>query len=397
MSSSLVKSCTWLEPLLPANVPVELLVKADAMRFLAGRLTEQLPVRTARCVGELLQITSSYYSNLIEGQYTEPLTLAATAPRRSSKQLQELAVAHVRAQGVFERFIRGHGHLPWAASFSPALLSLVHQRLFRDASEAELRLPDGSLMVPGQLRDQAGKNVSVGQHDAPDYSAVIPMLERMQQVYGGVEDPRLRLMAVLSYHHRLAWVHPFPDGNGRVVRLITHLQLYRLGLVSPLWSLSRGLARQQPQYYDRLANADAPRRGDLDGRGQLTQAGLFEFLNFMFDTCLDQMQYMNDALSLAPLRERMERILAYEPRLVEAGIKPEAARALQILISQGCVSRGDFKVYLGLGERVAIEQLKRLIELGLVESPTPKSRELYPGLPVWFAQLLFPELHRRFY
>lgn len=49
-------------------------------------------------------------------------------------------------------------------------------------------------------------------------------------------------------------------------------------------------------------------------------------------------------------------------------------------MTNGAVLRVDFKVYLGL-----------------VESPTPKSREIYPGLPVWFAQLLFPDLHRRFH
>ncbi|MGH8353725.1 MAG: Fic family protein, partial [Pseudomonas sp.] len=277
-----------------------------------------------------------------------------------------------------------------------AFIARLHRRLFEGASEAELRLKDGDLMQPGQLRDAAQKDVLVGRHAAPAWRAVSPMLLRMQQVYGAVPDPRRRLLAALAFHHRLAWVHPFVDGSGRVVRLLTHLQLFKLGLASPLWSLSRGLARQQALYYARLANADQPRRGDLDGRGQLTQAGLFEFIQFMLETCLDQMHYIADALALPQLRQRLERIVALEPRIGAAGIKPEAARALHILISQGSVTRSDFKVYLGLGERVAIEQLKKLIELGLVESPTPKARDLYPGLPVWFAQLLFPDLHRRF-
>ncbi|MDD2894189.1 MAG: Fic family protein, partial [Halothiobacillaceae bacterium] len=209
-------------------------------------------------------------------------------------------------------------------------------------------------------------------------------------------DPRQRLLAAFAFHHRLAWVHPFADGNGRVVRLLTHLQLFKLGLASPLWSLSRGLAREHALYYARLANADQPRRGDLDGRGQLTQAGLFEFIEFMLQTSLDQIHYMIEALDRAKMRERLERIAMLEPSIIEAGIKPEAARALHILISLGRVSRSDFKVFLGLGERVAIDQLKKLIELGLVESPTPKARDLYPGLPVWFAQSLLPDLHKRF-
>jgi len=114
----------------------------------------------------------------------------------------------------------------------------------------------------------------------------------------------------------------------------------------------------------------------------------------MLQTSLDQIHYMIEALDRTNMRERLERLVMLEPRIIEAGIKPEAARALHILISLGRVSRSDFKVFLGLGERVAIDQLKKLIELGLVESPTPKARDLYPGLPVWFAQSLLPDLHK---
>lgn len=399
MSSPLITSTAWLEPLLPSALPPVVLEKADAVRFLSGRLTGMLAPATAHRLARLLELTNSYYSNLIEGQYTEPAQLAAALKvRRSPKVLTELAASHVLAQRALERAVRryqGRG-LCWADGFAPACIARVHRRLFQNASDEELRLPDGSLMLPGRLRNECRLNVSVGQHDAPDYSVVLPMLERMQQAYGRVADPRLRLLAVLAYHHRLAWVHPFPDGNGRVIRMVTHLQLHQLGLASSLWSLSRGLARRQAEYYARLANADASRRGDLDGRGQLTQSGLVEFIDFMLDVCVDQMTYMCEGLRLAPLRERLERIVAMEPRLIDAGLKVEVARALHVLIAQGCVARSDFKVYMGLGDRVSIDQLSKLLSLGLVESPTPKSREIYPGLPVWFAQLLFPDLHRRF-
>ncbi len=224
----------------------------------------------------------------------------------------------------------------------------------------------------------------------------MPMLTRLQEFYGAASDPRSRLLGVMAYHHRLAFVHPFMDGNGRLVRMLTHLQLVKLGLGSPLWSISRGLARRQQEYYGRLHAADQPRRGDLDGRGQLTQGGLVEFVRFMLEVCRDQILYTTDSLKLLTLRERLDRVVRFEPRFVGAGVKPEAARALHLLLAQGSVTRADFKVYLGMHERMAIEQLKLLIGLGVVESPTPKSRELYPGLPVWFAQLVFPDLHRRF-
>ncbi|WP_248764408.1 MULTISPECIES: Fic family protein [unclassified Pseudomonas] len=394
MSSTLMTGNHWLEPLMP-SFPAELLKLAEDIPFQAGKLTGMVPPEMASRVGGLLRVTSSFYSNLIEGQFTEPLTLAPSAPKRSRKELSELAMTHIGAQQAFERAMTLYAESPWATFFDPKLIARVHRRLFHGATPEQLRLVDGVLLIPGQLRDEAQKNVLVGDNAAPASTAVTPMLVRMQQVYGRLPDARSRLLATMAYHHRLAWVHPFVDGNGRSIRLITHLQLHKLGLASPLWSLSRGLARQQNAYYAFLANADKPRRGDLDGRGQLTQAGLFEFVGFMLETCLDQMRYTEQALNVAQMRARLETIFKWEPRILKAGLKLESARALHILLTQGTISRADFKVFTGLNERTAIEQLKILVNLGIVESLSPKARDLYPGLPIWFAQLLFPDLHQR--
>ncbi|MDE1169104.1 MAG: Fic family protein [Pseudomonas sp.] len=396
MADSMITGNHWLEPLLPATFPSQIIAMAEQMPYQAGKLAGMLAPQTATLVGGLLRVTSSFYSNLIEGQFTEPVSLAPTAPKRHRKELTELASTHIGAQQAFERAVSIRQDLSWPDLFAPAFVSRVHRRLFEGASESQLLLSDGTHLVPGQLRDAAEKDVLVGQHAAPAWTCVSPMLTRMQQVFGRLADTRARLLATMIYHHRLAWVHPFVDGNGRVVRMITHLQLHKLGLSSPLWSLSRGLARAQQGYYAHLANADQPRRGDLDGRGQLTQAGLFEFVSFMLDTCLDQMRYTEQAMQVSNMRERLGRIFAFDQRLHLAGVKPDSARAIHILLTQGVVTRADFKIYTGQGDRTATEQLKKLIDLGLVKSATPKSRELEPGLPIWFAQQLFPDLHQRF-
>lgn len=398
MADQFVKGTHWLEPIVPSPAyPEDVLALADSLPFLTGQLTGLVAPETAKRLGRLMCLTNSYYSNLIEGQYTEPAELSTRIQRREAKQLGLLAVEHIEAQGALERLMARHkASITWREMFAPDQLKSIHHRLFRGAREDDLRLSSERLMTPGQLRDEAQQNVTVGDHYAPDWESVAPMLQRLQQVYGGMSDPRSQLLGSLAYHHRLAYVHPFEDGNGRVVRMVTHLQLVRLGIASPLWSISRGLARKQAEYYARLKAADQPRRGDLDGRGQLTQAGLIEFVRFMLWVCKDQMEYTRDALSMQALRDRLETIVRYERRFTDVGVKPEAARALHLLIIQGEVLRADFKVYLGLHDKTAANQLRELIQLGVVESPSPKSRELYPGFPVWFAQLVFPDLHRRF-
>lgn len=109
----------------------------------------------------------------------------------------------------------------------------------------------------------------------------------------------------------------------------------------------------------------------------------------MLETCLDQMSYTQQALNVSNMRERLQTIFTWEPRFQKAGLKLETAWALHILLTQGTVSRADFKVFTGLSDRIATDQLRSLVQLKLVESRTPKARDLYPGLPILFAQLAY--------
>ena len=83
------------------------------------------------------------------------------------------------------------------------------------------------------------------------------------------------------------WMHPFLDGNGRVARLHTHVLLHSWGLTNGLWSPLRGFARTESRYKSLLQAADEHRRGDLDGRGNLTQAGLVEWIRYTLEVCID--------------------------------------------------------------------------------------------------------------
>ena len=87
-----------------------------------------------------------------------------------------------------------------------------------------------------------------------------------------------QVIAVAAAHHRFVWIHPFYDGNGRVVRLMSHAMLKRLGVGSSLWSVARGLARHRDtpelmRYYWDTIDACVPPAAIL---AAMTQAGLVE-------------------------------------------------------------------------------------------------------------------------
>jgi len=193
-------------------------------------------------------------------------------------------------------------------------------------------------------------------------------------------------------HQRLAWIHPFLDGNGRVARLHSHLVLGQLGLTNGLWSPLRGFARSQDEYYAYLAAADEPRAGDLDGRGNLTEAGLMAWIHYVIDVCIDQVSFMTDLLNLETMKDRIAACLSFEAHVVGQGVRMESLRALHYLFAtQSELERSDFKAMLGLGDRLATAQVSALLSRGLLLSDTPYGKLRF-GVPQHALRFYFPRL-----
>ena len=289
--------------------------------------------------------------------------------------------------------------LQWdtARVWSAQTVQDIHQDLFARLPQADLAISDSERppgaapewLEPGALRAQ---QVSVGRHAAPAAEHLPAFLNRWTQVYGQVRRGEMQVVAMAAAHQRLAWIHPFRDGNGRVARLHSHLVLGHLGLSNGLWSPLRGFARSQETYYARLAAADEPRAGDLDGRGNLTERGLEQWIAYVLDVCLDQVGFMADTLALATVKDRMAACLVYEEQVVKQGVRSEALRALHYLFAtQGELERVDFKALLGLGERLATAQVSALLKRGLLETDSPHGK-LRLGVPQHALRFYFPRL-----
>lgn len=164
---------------------------------------------------------------------------------------------------------------------------------------------------PGVLRTF---EVDVGTHQPPHHEALPQFMRRFQQAYQNKDILATeQLVALAAAHHRLAWIHPFGDGNGRVTRLHSHAWLVRVKLDSfGLWTLSRGLAREREAYYKFLRLADQSRWNDLDGRGNLSDKALGDFCSFILKIILDQIEFMSGLFQFDVLAKRMDRYLQVE-------------------------------------------------------------------------------------
>ncbi|SNT39459.1 Fic family protein [[Luteovulum] sphaeroides subsp. megalophilum] len=330
-----------------------------------------LPASIAEALADLVRAMNCYYSNLIEGHDTHPIDIEramrgdySADPKKRNLQLE--AKAHVAVQKWIDE--GGMAEPPTA----PASVVELHRRfcellpselLFVENPETGERIE----VIPGELRT---RYVEVGRHVAISPGAVPRFLERMHKAYSlpGRIEP---ILAAACAHHRLLWVHPFLDGNGRVARLMSYAMLRRSLDTRGLWSVARGLARQEMTYKEHLAACDGPRRGDRDGRGSLSEAALASFAGFFMRTCIDQVEFMERLMRPDRLRDR---ILMWAEEEIRAGIlPPKADLVLKAILYQGQIERGEVETILGTSDRTARRVTSALIDAGALSSSSTRA------------------------
>ena len=340
----------------------------------------------------LLRGMNSYYTNRIEGQHTRPHEIEQALRKDFSDNpnlaaRQRLAVAHIDAEQAIERRYAGLDGAKRLYTVDAVLD--IHREHFAPLPVGDLAMPNGETIVPGRLRE---RDVQVGQHIAPVHGSLVVFLQRWARFYGEVRRGEASILALAAAHQRLGWIHPFIDGNGRVMRLHSHAVLGALGYCNGLWSPLRGFARTTDRYYALLADADSPRRGDLDGRGNLSEQALISWIDYVLDICLVQVQFMAATLNLSAMVQRIAACLIFEEQSLRSGIRRESLRPLHYLYSTGAeLERGEFKLMTGLGERTAFSAMAALLKRGLLKSDTPQGKVRF-ALPLHALRFYFPAL-----
>lgn len=387
-----------MEPMLPAegvsralsDLVLNLVAKSNA---LAGQMH---PI-VKNSIGHLVRSMNCYYSNLIEGHNTHPRDIDRALAKDYSEEpkkrnLQKEAVAHIEVQAMID-----NGNIPDCYPASSEFVLWLHREFCS-------RLPDELLqnknpdtkeavkVIPGALREH---DVAVGRHIPPRPDSLQSFMKRFDEAYDVARlGKSQQIISAAAAHHRLLWIHPFLDGNGRVTRLMSHAMLLRFGVGSSLWSVARGLARNVQSYKSLLQAADEPRRGDLDGRGTLSEQALTQFCEFFLKACIDQVDYMAGLIQPSELTRRIK---LYVDDEVSAGRLPQGSFALlREALLFGEFERGRAPELTGYKDRMARSVLSELLKKGLLVSDTPKSavRLAFPFEVVerWFPAL-YPDAH----
>ena len=382
-----------MEPLLPSAGERRLEDLAVRLASDSAALAAQLASPVREAVGDLVRSMNCYYSNLIEGHNTRPRDIDralrqdyAQDPERRRLQLE--AVAHIHVQSLMDT-----GRDPQVSPTSTEYLTWVHREFCQLLPDELLWVenPDTGRrvqVVPGALRQDT---VAIGRLVPPSPEVLPAFLARFDEAYRADRLSRVQqLVAIGAAHHRLLWIHPFLDGNGRVARLVAHAMLKRAGVGSSLWSVSRGLARRVADYRRLLEAADEPRRNDVDGRGTLSERALVDFCEFFLDVCVDQVTYMAELLEA---RELLRRIQLYTEDEFHAGRLPEGSfPVLREAFLAGEVERAHARELTGYRERKGREVVSDLLRAGLLVSASDRS-PVRIAFPVDVVERWFPRLY----
>jgi Fic family protein len=344
-------------------------------------------------VAAVVRGMNCYYSNLIEGHRTSPRDIERAMARDFSGDSAEranqlLAFAHMEVERELGGLLEEGGVDVYSGEFVCEIHRRFYERLPEEFREARTAAGRAYQIVPGSLRDFM---VEVGRHTPPHFESVGSFLERFRDFYSspGISKAEC-LVAVAAAHHRLAWIHPFGDGNGRVARLHSQALLAHYGVAGlGLWTLSRGLARRRADYYRFLEMADRGRVNDYDGRGNLSDAGLGAFCVFFLETMLDQVRFMGSVLDISQLRARVERYFQF---LEGESYREAFAGIVRVLVDEGEIPRSRVREITGKGATVVAEIVKRGLEAGYFCSPSPKG-VLRVAFPEGMREALFPKLY----
>ena len=393
---------TRIEPArIEENVGVELAEAGMKLAKASEKLGGGLPSATLGQVAAMVRVMNSYYSNRIEGNNTRPREIEAALagtfdedPRR--RALQQESAAHVRLQAEIDRRAAA-GVLEDPSD--PDFIRWLHREFYRDVEPAALVLREGSsdeigeiIMQPGEWRNG---DVEVGEHVPPPHAVVPSFMEhfhnrfRQDRIHGQLG----KILAMATAHHRMNFIHPFYDGNGRVGRLMSHAMAHHAGIgANGLWSVSRGLARGleegvpgREEYASMMRLADRDRQGDRDGRGNLSLAALVRYTNWFIDVCVDQVEFMTDLLDFGGMGGRLARYAAARE------FRPGGAELLRAVLVRGRVERGDVASILGVAPRTARAVSKELSDDGILGSESPRSA-LELRFPSQTHEMLFPRL-----
>lgn len=221
------------------------------------------------------------------------------------------------------------------------LMKQIHEILLR----GDVR--KNSNFIAGEFRQQQNR---VGDHLPPVATMVDTYMSNLENYINearGFEDDLPPIIKAALVHAQFETIHPFPDGNGRVGRVLIPIYLYKQGVIdSPYFFLSKELERNKIRYYSYL-----------QGTRELTPEGFTTWIKFFLDSVSNQvdtdLSFIDSLEKLAgsTLAKARMHINSNNVEKVVKAIFKQPIFTVESLYVETLISKSSLRKYLGVLEK----------------------------------------------
>ena len=204
----------------------------------------------------IFHFMESLGSARIEGNNTtiaEYIETKIGAKRKQPDEIREIQNLE-DAMDFVEKVVKNH-------SVNRAFISEMHKKI----TQGLCLPPDGEGdHTPGKYRT-TNLCINMSKHCPPDFLKVGDYMDELFEFINKEDSPKYDLLKTAIAHHRFVWIHPFGNGNGRTVRMLTYAMLVKLGFnieVGRIINPTAIFCCNRDAYYSHLAMADG---GSRDG------------------------------------------------------------------------------------------------------------------------------------
>lgn len=331
-------------------------------------LTELEKLRTLRLSGDVhpvifMQLKSIFHmleslgSARIEGNHTTLADYVESNFDEHTNQTEQLE--EIRNIEKAMRFI--DEHLQEGDSISEHFIRELH-------SLTVIGLQREGDRRPGQYRDH---QVAIAQstHLPPEFFRVPDYMQELVEFINNNDKPKYDLMKIALVHHRFGWIHPFGNGNGRTVRLLTYALLVKYGFNvqtgGRVLNPTAVFCSDRNRYYEMLSKADEGTEEALEAWCTYVLSGISRELQKVDK--LTNKQFLNENILFPAIQYSQKRQF----------INDDEAKILRFAVEQSEFKAGDLaKLFPNMTPNQRTYQIKKLAERGFI-SPLPDSPRIY--------------------
>ena len=244
-------------------------------------------------------------------------------------------------------------------------VSEIHKMIVGDLSPAK----EGDY-TPGEYRKKDVK-ITKSSHVPPNSFKISEYMDELFKFINKKDDQKYDLLKVALAHHRFVWIHPFTNGNGRTVRLLTYALLVKLGFNVEKGRILNPTAifcGDRDRYYNKLQYADTG-----------TEAGLLEWCLYVLNGLKAEIKKI-DRLTDYNILSKEILYPAIQYSLEQGHITSTESKMLKKAVEKQIIQASDLKsIFLGKFASEISRQIRKLVDKKMLIPVKPKGKKYFMG------------------